>query len=180
MHACVLWQFHWQVMDKLISGFGQDVLDSLYWTAVEPRGRKREHFGTIFHLIFAIVYVGILFFQWIAPPPDTHMRAYTFVSPLPYSYDNPFLFFSLSFKVMIMLALSYPLHVLYLFLTYILQSHHINGLSDFKQSSLCLHVSLLLESETSWCVVLSRKFLAETRSRKNCDFIYYIFGFSLT
>uniref|UniRef100_A0A2C9M797 Uncharacterized protein n=1 Tax=Biomphalaria glabrata TaxID=6526 RepID=A0A2C9M797_BIOGL len=47
------------VMDKLVSGFGQDVLDSLYWTAVEPRGRKREHFGTIFHLIFAIVYVII-------------------------------------------------------------------------------------------------------------------------
>lgn len=49
-----------QVMDKLVSGFGQDVLDSLYWTAVEPRGRKREHFGTLFHLIFAIVYVSIL------------------------------------------------------------------------------------------------------------------------
>ncbi|CAG5123456.1 unnamed protein product [Candidula unifasciata] len=47
------------VMDKLISGFGQDVLDSLYWTAVEPHGRKREHFGTLFHLIFAIVYVVI-------------------------------------------------------------------------------------------------------------------------
>ncbi|XP_012942570.1 transmembrane anterior posterior transformation protein 1 homolog [Aplysia californica] len=47
------------VMDKLISGFGQDVLDSLYWTAVEPRGRKREHFGTLFHLIFAIVYVVV-------------------------------------------------------------------------------------------------------------------------
>ncbi|KAH9520264.1 Transmembrane anterior posterior transformation protein 1 [Bulinus truncatus] len=44
------------VMDKLVSGFGQDVLDSLYWTAVEPRGRKREHFGTIFHLLFAIAY----------------------------------------------------------------------------------------------------------------------------
>ncbi|XP_059172567.1 transmembrane anterior posterior transformation protein 1 homolog [Physella acuta] len=47
------------VMDKLVSGFGQDVLDSLYWTAVEPRGRKREHFGTIFHLIFAITYVVV-------------------------------------------------------------------------------------------------------------------------
>ncbi|KAH9520261.1 Transmembrane anterior posterior transformation protein 1 [Bulinus truncatus] len=47
------------VMDKLVSGFGQDVLDSLYWTAVEPRGRKREHFGTIFHLLFAIAYVII-------------------------------------------------------------------------------------------------------------------------
>ena len=51
-----------QVMDKLISGFGQDVLDSLYWTAVEPRGpgRRREHFGTLFHLAIAIVYAGIL------------------------------------------------------------------------------------------------------------------------
>lgn len=47
------------VMDKLVSGFGQDVLDSLYWTAVEPRGRRREHFGTIFHLIFAIAYVVV-------------------------------------------------------------------------------------------------------------------------
>lgn len=45
------------VMDKLVSQFGQDILDSLYWTAVEPRGRKREHFGTIFHLVFATVYV---------------------------------------------------------------------------------------------------------------------------
>ncbi|GFO35720.1 transmembrane anterior posterior transformation protein 1-like protein [Plakobranchus ocellatus] len=45
------------VMDKLVSQFGQDILDSLYWTAVEPRGRKREHFGTFFHLVFATVYV---------------------------------------------------------------------------------------------------------------------------
>ncbi|RUS72761.1 hypothetical protein EGW08_019479 [Elysia chlorotica] len=45
------------VMDKLVSQFGQDILDSLYWTAVEPRGRKRAHFGTLFHLVFATVYV---------------------------------------------------------------------------------------------------------------------------
>ncbi|KYB29435.1 protein TAPT1 homolog [Tribolium castaneum] len=46
-----------EVGDRLFSAFGQDTIDALFWTATEPRGRKREHLGVIPHLIFAIVYV---------------------------------------------------------------------------------------------------------------------------
>ncbi|ELU04873.1 hypothetical protein CAPTEDRAFT_5824 [Capitella teleta] len=46
-----------EVADRLFSSFGQDILDSLFWTATEPRGRKREHFGVIPHLILAVFYV---------------------------------------------------------------------------------------------------------------------------
>ncbi|XP_064465903.1 transmembrane anterior posterior transformation protein 1 homolog [Ornithodoros turicata] len=46
-----------EVADKLFSSFGQDILDALFWTATEPRGRKREHFGVIPHLALAIGYV---------------------------------------------------------------------------------------------------------------------------
>lgn len=47
--------------DRLFSSFGQDILEALFWTATEPKGRKREHVGVIPHLILAIIYVGILF-----------------------------------------------------------------------------------------------------------------------
>lgn len=50
-----------EIGDKLFSAFGQDAIDALFWTATEPRGRKREHLGTIPHLGFAITYVSILF-----------------------------------------------------------------------------------------------------------------------
>lgn len=46
-----------EIGDRLFSAFGQDTIDALFWTATEPRGRKREHFGVIPHLVFAIVYV---------------------------------------------------------------------------------------------------------------------------
>ncbi|XP_023025545.1 protein TAPT1 homolog [Leptinotarsa decemlineata] len=46
-----------EIGDRLFSSFGQDAIDSLFWTATEPRGRKREHLGTLPHLIFAVVYV---------------------------------------------------------------------------------------------------------------------------
>jgi len=46
--------------DRLFSSFGQDILDTLFWTATEPRDRKREHFGVVPHLLLAIIYVGIL------------------------------------------------------------------------------------------------------------------------
>ncbi|XP_054711485.1 transmembrane anterior posterior transformation protein 1 homolog [Uloborus diversus] len=48
-----------EVADKLFSSFGQDILDALYWTATEPRGRKREHLGLIPHLVMSLVYVFI-------------------------------------------------------------------------------------------------------------------------
>lgn len=50
-----------EIGDRLFSAFGQDTIDALFWTATEPRGRKREHLGTIPHLLFAIVYVSILY-----------------------------------------------------------------------------------------------------------------------
>ncbi|KAK6185588.1 hypothetical protein SNE40_007789 [Patella caerulea] len=47
------------VADKLFSGFGQDILDAMFWTATEPRGRRREHVGTLPHFILSIIYVII-------------------------------------------------------------------------------------------------------------------------
>lgn len=49
-----------QVGDRLFSAFGQDTIDALFWTATEPRDRKREHLGVIPHLLFAVTYVCIL------------------------------------------------------------------------------------------------------------------------
>ncbi|VDP08110.1 unnamed protein product [Soboliphyme baturini] len=55
-----------EVADKLFSSFGQDILDTLFWTATETdvsqdrgSGRMRDHryFGTVPHLLLAIVYV---------------------------------------------------------------------------------------------------------------------------
>lgn len=46
-----------EVADKLISSFGQDILDTLYWAATESRGKKREHLGVIPHFLMAIGYV---------------------------------------------------------------------------------------------------------------------------
>lgn len=45
--------------DRLLSNFGHDILDALFWTATEPRGKKREHLGTLPHLLIAIIYVII-------------------------------------------------------------------------------------------------------------------------
>lgn len=46
--------------DRLFSSFGQDILDALYWTATEPKSRKRSHIGVIPHFIMAVFYVCIL------------------------------------------------------------------------------------------------------------------------
>ncbi|XP_060063301.1 transmembrane anterior posterior transformation protein 1 homolog [Ylistrum balloti] len=45
--------------DRMFSSFGQDILDALYWTAMEPRDKKRQHFGVLPHLLLAILYVII-------------------------------------------------------------------------------------------------------------------------
>lgn len=43
---------------RLMSAFGQDTLDALFWTATEPGGRKRERVGGfVFHLLVALVSV---------------------------------------------------------------------------------------------------------------------------
>ncbi|XP_061714460.1 protein TAPT1 homolog [Cydia pomonella] len=46
-----------EVGDRLFSAFGQDTIDALFWTATEPRDRRREHLGVIPHLLFAMIYV---------------------------------------------------------------------------------------------------------------------------
>lgn len=46
-----------EVGDRLFSAFGQDTIDALFWTATEPRDRRREHLGLIPHIIFAVIYV---------------------------------------------------------------------------------------------------------------------------
>eukprot|EP00794_Sanderia_malayensis_P005358 gene5358-6029_t len=40
--------------DKLLASFGQDLLDALYYTATEPKGRKREHMGIIPHFMLSL------------------------------------------------------------------------------------------------------------------------------
>nr|DBA29295.1 TPA: hypothetical protein GDO54_009534 [Pyxicephalus adspersus] len=48
-----------EVADRLFSSFGQDILDALYWTATEPKERKRAHLGVIPHFFMAVLYVCI-------------------------------------------------------------------------------------------------------------------------
>ncbi|MEQ2167216.1 hypothetical protein GOODEAATRI_001830 [Goodea atripinnis] len=48
------------VADRLFSSFGQDILDALYWTATEPKEKKRAHIGVIPHFLMAVLYVCIL------------------------------------------------------------------------------------------------------------------------
>ncbi|XP_036335855.1 protein TAPT1 homolog [Rhagoletis pomonella] len=46
-----------EVGDRLLSAFGQDTIDALFWTATEPKNSKREHFGLVTHIVFALIYV---------------------------------------------------------------------------------------------------------------------------
>nr|XP_020448977.1 transmembrane anterior posterior transformation protein 1 homolog isoform X2 [Monopterus albus] len=46
-----------EVADRLFSSFGQDILDALYWTATEPKERKRDSIGVIPHFFMAVLYV---------------------------------------------------------------------------------------------------------------------------
>ncbi|KAJ8014835.1 hypothetical protein DPEC_G00019880 [Dallia pectoralis] len=46
-----------EVADRLFSSFGQDILDALYWTATEPKERKRDSLGVIPHFVMAVLYV---------------------------------------------------------------------------------------------------------------------------
>ena len=46
-----------QVGDRLFSAFGQDTVDSLFWTATEPKNRKRDHAGVIPHFLLTVIYV---------------------------------------------------------------------------------------------------------------------------
>ena len=47
-----------QVGDRLFSAFGQDTIDALFWTATEPRNRKRDvTIGVLPHFALAATYV---------------------------------------------------------------------------------------------------------------------------
>ncbi|XP_013098288.2 protein TAPT1 homolog [Stomoxys calcitrans] len=46
-----------EVGDRLLSAFGQDTIDALFWTATEPKTSKREHFGLLTHILFTLIYV---------------------------------------------------------------------------------------------------------------------------
>ncbi|XP_022799090.1 transmembrane anterior posterior transformation protein 1 homolog [Stylophora pistillata] len=46
-----------EIADRLFSSVGQDILDALFWTATEPKDRRREHIGIIPHFVMAVVYV---------------------------------------------------------------------------------------------------------------------------
>jgi len=46
-----------EVADRLFLAFGQDTIDALFWTATEPRGKKRDHIGIIPHVLLAVSYV---------------------------------------------------------------------------------------------------------------------------
>ncbi|TRY76158.1 hypothetical protein TCAL_03511 [Tigriopus californicus] len=45
-----------EVGDRLFSAFGQDTIDALFWTATEPRNRKRETIGVIPHFLLTVTY----------------------------------------------------------------------------------------------------------------------------
>lgn len=46
-----------EVGDRLLSAFGQDSIDALFWTATEPKDRKRAHFGVFWHVFLALIYI---------------------------------------------------------------------------------------------------------------------------
>lgn len=50
-----------EVGDRLLSAFGQDTIDALFWTATEPKSkvhsRHSHHLGMLPHLFFALAYV---------------------------------------------------------------------------------------------------------------------------
>ncbi|KAG1659359.1 Protein TAPT1 [Nymphon striatum] len=49
-----------EVADRLVSSFGQDTLDVLYYTASETKTKKREYAAIMPHLFLVILYVSIL------------------------------------------------------------------------------------------------------------------------
>lgn len=48
-----------EVGDRLLSAFGQDAIDALFWTATEPKTSRRQNLGIIPHFFFAFVYMLI-------------------------------------------------------------------------------------------------------------------------
>lgn len=50
-----------EIGDRLLSAFGQDIMDALYWTATEPRtsNTNQRHLSVFAHFIFAVIYMLI-------------------------------------------------------------------------------------------------------------------------
>lgn len=46
-----------EIGDRLLSAFGQDIIDALFWTATEPRTTSKRHLSVLAHFIFAVIYV---------------------------------------------------------------------------------------------------------------------------
>lgn len=46
-----------EVGDRLLSAFGQDMIDALFWTATESRDTRRDHFSVPTHILFVLIYV---------------------------------------------------------------------------------------------------------------------------
>lgn len=46
-----------EIGDRLLSAFGQDIIDALFWTATEPRTASKRHLNVFAHFVFAVIYV---------------------------------------------------------------------------------------------------------------------------
>lgn len=46
-----------EIGDRLLSAFGQDIIDALFWTATEPKTSNKRHLSVFAHFIFAVIYV---------------------------------------------------------------------------------------------------------------------------
>ncbi|CRK99214.1 CLUMA_CG012486, isoform B [Clunio marinus] len=46
-----------EIGDRLLSAFGQDIIDALFWTATEPKTPHKRHLSVFAHFLFAIIYV---------------------------------------------------------------------------------------------------------------------------
>lgn len=47
-----------EIGDRLLSAFGQDIIDALFWTATEPRSSSsKRHLSVFAHFVFAVVYL---------------------------------------------------------------------------------------------------------------------------
>lgn len=46
-----------EIGDRLLSAFGQDIIDALFWTATEPRTASKRHLSVFAHFVFAVIYV---------------------------------------------------------------------------------------------------------------------------
>lgn len=48
-----------EIGDRLLSAFGQDIIDALFWTATEPRTADKKHLSVFTHFLFAVIYILI-------------------------------------------------------------------------------------------------------------------------